>query len=110
MSDPEIEILCWILGDEPRRRFSVQISLEAYVAKLKDAIKENQRPAFDLIDATTLILYKISVADDDLDTKLKNIDPDSLKNEHQWRDKLSEVYSDPLTDIIIVKLPDGECK
>ena len=37
MSDPEN--FCWILGDKSQRGFSVQISLEAFVSELKDAIK-----------------------------------------------------------------------
>jgi hypothetical protein len=51
-----------------------------------------------------------SLARGALATDLKTLDPDSLENELWWRDGLSEVCFDPLTDLIIMKLPDGECK
>jgi hypothetical protein len=70
MSDPNIYISCWILGDEPERRFSVHISPEATVDGLKDMIKEKKRVAFDGIDANTLDLYSISVARNDFIRKM----------------------------------------
>ncbi|KAH9979886.1 hypothetical protein BGW80DRAFT_1441969 [Lactifluus volemus] len=99
MFDPNIYISCWILGDEPERRFSVHISPEATVDGLKDVIKEKKRVAFDGIDANTLDLYSISVARDDLQMELKNINLKSFKNKRLWwADKLSQVFPDPPTD------------
>jgi hypothetical protein len=112
MSDSNIYISCWILGDEPERRFSVHISPEATVDGLKDVIKEKKRVAFDGIDANTLDLYSISVARDDLQMELKNINLKSFKNKRLWwADKLSQVFPDPPTDghlhIIVIHPPGG---
>jgi Crinkler effector protein N-terminal domain len=116
MSNLESRHWCWILGDEPpsQMTFSVKISPEATVGELKDEIKNYNQVTFDKIDAVTLDLYKITVAEDDMDTDLLNINLDSLKGNKLWSThKLSWVFPRPPTDgnlhIVIIKLP-GECK
>jgi Crinkler effector protein N-terminal domain len=75
-----LDLWCWILGHKPPsgRIFQVQISLEATVAGLKEAIQEKNRVAFDRTDARILDLYKVNVPMDDLD-KLNDIDPNALE-------------------------------
>jgi acyl carrier protein len=116
MSNLEPLVWCWTVGDKPPslRVFHVQISHEVTVGELKKAIKEEKRVDFDQIDADSLDLYEISVAEDNMDTELSNINLDSLKgNELRSMHRLSQVFPDPPTDghlhIIIIKLPGGEC-
>ena len=56
-SDP-LSINCWILGDHYEHVFTVEISRNKNVNRLKDAIKVENHPSLNDIDADTLILYK----------------------------------------------------
>jgi hypothetical protein len=105
---------CWILGDQPpsQRVFAVELSHKAFVSHLKDAIKERRPKYFYQIDAPELELYKITVARDDLDSGLNNIDLNSLQK-LQPTLKLSRVFPDPPPDghlHFIVTHPPGGCK
>jgi Crinkler effector protein N-terminal domain len=59
-SDP-LSINCWILGDHYEHVFTVEISRNKNVNRLKDAIKVENHPSLNDIDADTLILYKVSI-------------------------------------------------
>jgi hypothetical protein len=113
-SNLERSIWCWVLGEEPPSRmiFSVQISHQATIDLLKEAIKEKNRVTFDHVDARTLRLDKILVAIGDLDATLSYIDPDALENELLPTQQLSQVFADFPTDgylHIVVQLPGVGC-
>jgi hypothetical protein len=55
-----LDINCWVLGDDPKRVFSVEIAKTKTVDALKDAIKEKKKHTFDGIDADRLDLWKVS--------------------------------------------------
>ena len=62
MSDPDLLCInCWILGDDCTHIFVVEISRNEVVANLKTAIKVARHPSLNDIDASTLILYKVSI-------------------------------------------------
>jgi len=54
-----LDINCWVLGDDPKRVFSVEIAKTKTVDALKDAIKEKKKHTFDGIDADLLDLWKV---------------------------------------------------
>ena len=59
MSHP-LEVVCWVLGDEPKSAFVVPIDKSMYVDSLKEAIKARQ-PVFKDIAASDLHLWKVSI-------------------------------------------------
>jgi Crinkler effector protein N-terminal domain len=90
--------------------FSVQLSHEAFVHNLKKAIKEEKSNDLDQIDANNLELYNVTVAQDDLDSGLNNIDLDSLTKLRAVLG-LSRVFPDPPPDghlhLIVIRPPGG---
>jgi Crinkler effector protein N-terminal domain len=111
MSNLEVTLWCWVIGDKPpsRRVFPVHISHESTIGVLKVEIKKQKQKAFDLIDADALDLYKISLAENDMDTELPIINVDSL-NILRPKQQLSAVYSDPVMDLVVIKPPGSEYK
>jgi len=57
-----LNLNCWVIGDDPKRVFSVEIAKTKTVAALKKAIKEDPSSKRDLndIDAKYLDLWKVS--------------------------------------------------
>jgi hypothetical protein len=55
-----LELNCWVLGDDPRRVFSVEIVISKTVSALKKLIKDEKKHTFDGIDADLLDLWKVS--------------------------------------------------
>jgi hypothetical protein len=55
-----LELNCWVLGDDLRSVFSVEIPSSKAVSYLKKAIKEDEKHAFNGIDADLLDLWKVS--------------------------------------------------
>jgi hypothetical protein len=58
MSDM-LNLNCWLLGDDPRRVFSVDIAKAKTVDALKKAIKKEKEPEFDDYVADRLDLWKV---------------------------------------------------
>jgi len=54
-----LELNCWVLGDDPRSVFPVEIASSKTVGFLKEAIKDKTKCAFDDIDAKSLNLWKV---------------------------------------------------
>jgi len=50
-----LNINCWVLGNDPKQVFSVEIAKTKTVDALKDAIKEKKKNMFDSIDAHIVI-------------------------------------------------------
>ena len=103
-----LQLFCYVRGDDPRCTFEVNIDEEGTVSDLKDAIKEEFRPEFDDIPASSLSLWKASVHCN-LDLKkrveaLNLVDDDSLLP----GEILSDIFSSGLESRsvhIIIKLP-----
>ena len=58
-STDEIKLWCWVLGDSPKRVFSVSIERSATIHDLKKAILR-EKPSFKDINADCLDLFKVS--------------------------------------------------
>ncbi|KAI6029093.1 hypothetical protein PISMIDRAFT_69141, partial [Pisolithus microcarpus 441] len=57
-------LLCWVRGDHVDNVFEVEISREANVGKLKDALKEKNSNSLSNVDAKNLTLYRLLVPSD----------------------------------------------
>jgi Crinkler effector protein N-terminal domain len=106
-TDP-LSINCWIMGDDYRRVFPVKISSNEVVGHLKDAIKVNKHPSLNDIDASTLILYKVSIeCTPQLAERVAALE---LNEELLPLDELSEVFANGLLRKhlhVVVKTPSG---
>ena len=85
------------INDEPDRRFLIRILKAALVSELKDAICDKNRHTFNDIDARSLVLWRVSVPEEDLHTRPNNIlYPQGLKAGEELRSltcPLSEVFA-----------------
>jgi hypothetical protein len=111
LPEPKIYLNCLVLGDGPNNVFPVEIS--ASVGKLKDAIKDKKRPAWDSIIADSLVLWKVSISFDEFEAKLANAqNPEDVPGSEKLKpvDALSEHFLPlELKRIhIIVERPVGE--
>src|ERR1700720_3386894 len=81
------------INDEPDRVFPVKVPKAASVGELRKAIWEKNKHKFDDIDASSLTLWKVSIADEELDSKVD----EGLVGGTKLRDlaQLSQVFSDP---------------
>ena len=61
MSDSDLTILCWILGDQYEHIFGVEISRNKIVHALKYAIKAENPNTLKGIDARSLTLYSVAI-------------------------------------------------
>jgi hypothetical protein len=64
MSARTLELNCLVLGNDPSI-FTVEIASSKTVSILKDMIKEKKQNEFKDVDADTLILWKVSIPDND---------------------------------------------
>lgn len=60
-----IELFCYVIGDEANDVFAIEISSSRSVAHLKDSIRDELKPRFDNIPANKLVLWKVSIPVDD---------------------------------------------
>jgi hypothetical protein len=83
------------INDEPDRVFAVEVPKAASVIELRKAIWEENNHQFYDIDASSLTLWKVSIADEELDSKVDDIQ--GLVGGTKLRDlaQLSQVFSDP---------------
>jgi len=109
-----LELNCLVLGDDnPRHIFPVKIEKTALVGTLKKVIKDEQKHAFEHVDADTLVLWSVSIlVDENLReslSKLELVDKGSL----QPVQELSEIFTGtPVkkhVHIVIKAPPSGEC-
>jgi len=75
----EIELQCWVLGSDIHRVFPVRIAGNQTVGGLKREIKKENEQEFTQVDAKSLNLYKISVAEDHVGMELAAIGLDHFK-------------------------------
>ena len=103
---------CWVHGNNPDVIFPVEIATTKTVGALKQAIKEENKHAFQHVDADILDLWKVSIPlnDDNFHHKLEYLDlADELLL--SARHQLSSVFLDKPTgnDLnIVIKAPVGE--
>jgi crinkler effector protein len=109
MSDSDITIICWFLGDLYEHVFGVEISRNETVATLKDAIKAENQNTLNDIDADCLILYKVSIpctsqlAEHATALELDKLELNSL-------DELSEIFANGLLPKhvhVVIEIPSG---
>jgi hypothetical protein len=55
-----LEFYCWILGDDPRRVFLVEIASSDTLGHLQKVIKNEKKNVFGDLDANLLDLWKAS--------------------------------------------------
>jgi hypothetical protein len=108
-ASPLLEINCLVLGEPRGHIFPVEIAATKTVGALKDAIKEKKQHTFQHVDADALVLWRVSVPDnEDLVETLRDlVDEKSLSPVHG----LSKVFSNKPEDgylHIVVKGPSIE--
>lgn len=57
-----LNLMGWVLGDDPQRIFPVKIANSETVGALKKAIKDEKKPEFDDYVTDLLVLWKVSNA------------------------------------------------
>ena len=105
MSDSDLTINCWILGDHYQHVFSVKISRNENVVILKDAIKLADEIALKDTDACTLILYHVTIP---YSLQLAEHAATSDKLKLNAFDKLSKVFANGSLDThvnVVVEIP-----
>lgn len=112
MPPPLIDLNCWVAGEPPERVFSIKIEATEKVSALKKAIKAEKKPAFDIITADSLDLWKVSipVGEDDLEGQLKS--QNVLKKRPLSSVKLlSEIFQDVVKENVhvVVRIAQSEC-
>lgn len=108
MSDSPLSINCWILGDDYKHAFTVEISKNKNVNFLKKAIKIDRHPSLNNINAATLILYKVSI--EYTPQLAEHVAALGLNEELLPLAKLSEVFANELLCEhvhVVVEIPSG---
>ncbi|GET00744.1 hypothetical protein GLOIN_2v1580557 [Rhizophagus clarus] len=67
-----ITLLCLVKGNTTASAFAVDIDREKLISRLKEAIKENQKPFFDNTSSKNIKLWKVEISGDH-DDQLKNL-------------------------------------
>jgi len=108
-----LELNRLVLGDDPRRIFSVKIAATESVSTLRKVIKDDKKPALDHVPVETLVLWKASIP---VDKSFKvNISKMDLIEEKLLSslDRLSKVFTNAPEEgalqIIVKAPPSGEC-
>jgi hypothetical protein len=94
-----IELNCLVLGETRRHIFPVKTSLAETVGTLRKSIAEEKKHAFQHVDPDDLVLWKVSVPDDEsLQENLNKLQVDFIDEKALSPTKdLSEVFSDTPT-------------
>ena len=104
-----LSLTCYLLGDNVKQYFIVEIEESETVSILKDLIKEKKAPHLDHLAASDLDVWKVNLPISNLKQSLGKIELDddsSLSQSH----KLSQVFSTPLVSElehvhIVIKSP-----
>lgn len=56
----EIELFCFIIGDEPNNIFPIQIERDRTIGNMKAKIKDENKHVLQGIDAKSLVLWMVS--------------------------------------------------
>ncbi|KAI9445411.1 hypothetical protein H4582DRAFT_920285 [Lactarius indigo] len=92
---PRLELNCLMLGDNFRHIFSVKILSTETVSTFREAIKDKKEPTSQHVDARTLVLWQVSIPNDD-SPKLKLSELDLVdENPLSPMVKLWKVFLEP---------------
>jgi hypothetical protein len=71
---PELQLNCWLVGDDASQIFPVKITKTETVGTLRKAIKEEKKIAFQYVDPDSLRLWPVSIpVDSTLQVRLANL-------------------------------------
>ncbi|CAG8740105.1 6836_t:CDS:2, partial [Funneliformis mosseae] len=77
-SDVEIMVFCIVLGDNTETAFPITIPIDKKVGELRESITKINPISFTNIDAKDLILWQVSISDEDVERmKILNTKPPS---------------------------------
>lgn len=109
----KIELHCWLLGSDPDHISVVQIEKTQTIASLRNSIKAVKTQALRGHDAHTLALWKFSMVKEEVNTRLEDINLDSLSDQHKlWvMDPISKVFPAPPEDgcVYLVVVQPSKC-
>jgi hypothetical protein len=109
-----LELYCLVVEDEPSSLFPVKIESTESVGTLKDLIWLKKQERFKGVDADTLVLWKVSIPDDDgLQQGIEELNLIEEQSLRQPAARLSKIFSDPVEDehvhILVRPPPAREC-
>ena len=108
MSEPTLDINCFVLGGDPLQVFAVEIPKTENVSILKDLIKEALSPHLNHVAASELTVWKVSLPVDTITPEL-TVDDVEARELHPVK-KISSIFSEALVDEhvhILVQAPTG---
>jgi Crinkler effector protein N-terminal domain len=102
-----------VLGDDRSHVFPVEISASKNVGALKKAIKREKKHTLDHVDVDALVLWSISIPDDETLEKelikLELVDERALSPMNRLSNKFSCVLKEGHLHIIVKAPPTGMC-
>jgi len=109
----DLELNCWIFGQEAESVFPVSVSANDKVNVLKDRIKEKNSPAFDSVPTHLFKIWKVNVAipvdDDNLSDIVKDNEVISKGRSMRSTTRLSTLFPTSPADEnlhIVIQVPD----
>jgi hypothetical protein len=97
-----LSVNCLSFEDEPTKAFTVKISKTDNVSFLKKKIKEEKSCQLASLDASDLILYKVSLPTVDIDSNTDSkATPSVTRIPLKALEKLKEVFPEPLQEDIV---------
>jgi hypothetical protein len=90
--DHTLALNCLVLGDDPSHLFPVEIANTKTVGALKEEIWKKKENAFKGVDADTLVLWKVSFADENLQQGLAKFDPANADELRRAATRLNNVF------------------
>jgi hypothetical protein len=97
-----LSLNCLLLGDDPDRTFTVEISKNKNVSILKDLIKEKNPSSLGNIDVKNIDLWQVSFPIDNLEMEVANIDIDHYPKLSPPSKKLATFFTDIADDCLHV--------
>jgi hypothetical protein len=87
-------VFCWVIGDPFDFIFPIYVSKTVNAASLKKTIVE-ENEAFHGADPRTLNLWKVSIAEEDLETQLEHVSrPSDIRGAEKLA-RMARVFSSP---------------
>ncbi|KAG1847369.1 hypothetical protein F4604DRAFT_1594458 [Suillus subluteus] len=93
LSSGPLHLNCFVLGDDPRHVFEIEIAPTASVSALQNIIKGAKKRRFDLVDADDLELWRVDPPVDVTIENLRNLTLDPTKSLSPVA-KLSKFFSE----------------
>lgn len=93
MTDNHLTLFCLVDGESASNAFPVEVESSKTIGDLKNLLKTKKAPEFDDIAADKLILWSVSISDDDDDDLPILLGSFSDKKKLKVTAKLSKVYA-----------------